>query len=394
VILLGAGASHDAGIPLLGGFVDQMWEFSKRKTANGKPISAEDIEIFEEALSIRNELGTYHGRAYFDDRNIEDILSILSFNVLGGDKRAKAKQAAFNKAITRTIELACNVTHSGVSRNGQNKVQLEGSPLYRQFWKSIFQWCAQHKSPPTILTFNYDLVLERSLLQVLIGTELARGGSQLPFDAISIDYHHEHAPTQNFKIKHARFSKSFQDHENGSILEPVDGALSSSVVTLNLLKLHGSVNFPSSKMTALAAKEYNIAAPCQNPNILPPIFNKLSTNAPSEIWKTGLTHLREAANLIIVGYSLPKTDIYMQYFLKAGLGPNIDLNKVVVFDPALWRDSSVGEGMKARYEDCFAPQIRGRICFRPEKRSERTPGGTFENFVATLAHEPGFLLFA
>lgn len=83
VIILGAGFSHDAGIPLLGGFVERMWEFAARKTHNGNPLDAADLEIFEDAIQVKNELDSYHGRAVFDDRNIEDILSILSFNVLG-----------------------------------------------------------------------------------------------------------------------------------------------------------------------------------------------------------------------------------------------------------------------------------------------------------------------
>lgn len=84
VIILGAGASVDAGIPLLANFVEKMWEFAITGKHNGKNLSEEDQRIFNEAMKIKNELDGYHGRASFDDRNMEDILSILSFNLIGG----------------------------------------------------------------------------------------------------------------------------------------------------------------------------------------------------------------------------------------------------------------------------------------------------------------------
>ena len=78
VLILGAGFSYDAGIPLLAGFVKRMWECAIRKSCNGQLLSPDDVEIFENAMKVRNELDGYHGRANFDDRNIEDILEAVS----------------------------------------------------------------------------------------------------------------------------------------------------------------------------------------------------------------------------------------------------------------------------------------------------------------------------
>ena len=116
VIILGAGFSHSAGIPLLGGFVERMWEFAVRKSHGGQDLSPQDLEIFEDAIKVKNELDGYHGRAVFDDRNIEDILSILSFNVLGGARGDKDKLNRMNRAIAKTIELCCTITHTGVPK--------------------------------------------------------------------------------------------------------------------------------------------------------------------------------------------------------------------------------------------------------------------------------------
>ena len=103
VLILGAGFSRAAGIPLLGDFVDRMWELSIRGRA-AKPLEDGDKQLFAEAMRIREELDGYHGRAAFSDRNIEDLLSILSFNVIGGGKKDRDKLETMSAAIARTIE--------------------------------------------------------------------------------------------------------------------------------------------------------------------------------------------------------------------------------------------------------------------------------------------------
>lgn len=148
VIILGAGFSHDAGIPLLGGFVEKMWEFAVRRSHNGKPLNGDDLKVFEDAIKVKNELDSYHGRAVFDDRNIEDVLSILSFNVLGGGKGDKDKLNKINRAIARTIELSCSITHPGVSRTGREQPITTGPSIYREFWQNLFGFAKRNSEMP------------------------------------------------------------------------------------------------------------------------------------------------------------------------------------------------------------------------------------------------------
>ena len=78
IILFGAGASVDAGIPLLGLFVDTMWELAYRGQIGGNRLSEEDHQVFRAANGVRELLERYSSRAYFDLRSLEDILSLLS----------------------------------------------------------------------------------------------------------------------------------------------------------------------------------------------------------------------------------------------------------------------------------------------------------------------------
>jgi hypothetical protein len=111
-------------------------------------------------------------------------------------------------------------------------------------------------------------------------------------------------------------------------------------------------------------------------------------NDGTQMWKVALSRLRSAKKIIIVGYSLPRTDIYMQYFFKTALGPNLDLRKIMVFNPVLFRGGTDGNDMKKRYGECFAPQFQNRIDFQPPwhwiRSSEDPKLGTFEHFCEAI----------
>jgi hypothetical protein len=116
VILFGAGASAEAGIPLLNSFVDTMWEYAFRGKVGDKAIAESDREILIEANKIREDLERYNSRASFDIRNLEDILSLLSFEALTGEVQA-ARYDMLVKAVARTIELSCKFPYLGYSGN-------------------------------------------------------------------------------------------------------------------------------------------------------------------------------------------------------------------------------------------------------------------------------------
>lgn len=394
VFILGAGFSRDAGIPMLGGFVERMWELAMRGRTD-KPLAPDDLQSLKDAMTIRGELDSYHGRAQFDDRNIEDILSILSFNLLGGTKRDRQKLAAMTNAIARTIELCCSVRHPGIEPK-KGRVIKEGPDLYRKFWKALFAASSKGHAIPSIITFNYDLVLERSLLQILIGTEYG-SDRRLPFERLSLNYHFDRTPPKYFKINYVQYenwSDRGRGTEIGTVLDETEAVSAGHVASIELLKLHGSLNFPRPGDRATpSTMPWNLAAALPDPFILPPVFNKLSGDSASSMWSAALSRLRSAKNVVVVGYSLPQTDIYMQYFLKAALGPNLDLNRLIVFDPVLFTSTSGSTQMQQRYENCFSPQLRSRINFTPSVNPPSLLQGSAEAFVRMLEEAPEKLLF-
>src|SRR5438876_8216 len=106
VILFGAGVSAEAGIPLLNTFVNRMWEYAVRGKVGNRAITESDREVLVKANQIREDLERYNSRAFFDIWNLEDILSLLSFEALADETQA-AKYDMLVKAVARTIELSC-----------------------------------------------------------------------------------------------------------------------------------------------------------------------------------------------------------------------------------------------------------------------------------------------
>jgi hypothetical protein len=319
---------------------------------------------------------------------------MLAFNILGGGRSDTNRFKAFTKAISETIELSCNVKHPGLITKHNFSFISDGDEIYRRFWISLFNWFSKGNKLPTIITFNYDLVLERSLFQTLINKYYQEDKNRAPFNAFTIDYKYRHFEPEHYRLGY--IPQTFTpkgEYGPGSNLEKMDTQKESSFANIELLKLHGSLNFPTS-ISQLKKEKPTLTKVIENPYILPPVSNKHSNGAGDESWQVALNRLREAKNVIFVGYSLPKTDMYMQFFLKAALGPNQELNKLYVFDPVLWQETEASLAMRSRFEACFAEQLRPRINFNPPLNTHLMDcKGTTEHFVNILENDPEWIFF-
>lgn len=388
VILFGAGVSFEAGIPLLDKFVDKMWEYAIRGKVGDKAIAEADRNILIEANKIREALEPYNSRAFFDNRNLEDILSLLSFEALSGGEHV-TKYNTLVKAVARTIELSCKCQYQSAIENPTSF----GNDNYHNFWDSMLSAKVREASP-ALITFNYDLVLERKLWERFHYME--GRGNPLPVASCGINYHFGIYDFSISTTPQRFFIPSLGAREGQrSEFRWYQGA----EVEIPYLKLHGSLNWnrdwsnsnPDAKSQQVRPGLFPTMV-VDDPLILPPVFNKMNSSAINGVWSTALELIRKAKNIIIVGYSLPRTDIYMQYFLKAAIGPNSNLQRIIVFDPALFKGGEKSHEMKRRYLECFSPQFTDRITFDPYLEGG-SDDGTFRHFVRMLSVRPQNLLF-
>src|SRR5882672_4718704 len=97
------------------------------------------------------------------------------------------------------------------------------------------------------------------------------------------------------------------------------------------LKLHGSVNWAapheSTKLRIYGNYQELLAAKRQV-LLVPPTWRKTFSGAISQVWDTAVRALTNATRIVIIGFSIPPTDIHFKYLLAAGLQENISLRKI------------------------------------------------------------------
>lgn len=185
-----------------------------------------------------------------------------------------------------------------------------------------------------IITFNYDIVLERPLI------ERGLSRKRLYFDRIALK---KEQGTR--RASHERF------------LHPL------------ILKLHGSINWkcerqyfdqlitgkvsPNEKIT-IWSDEGKLPRPEDDvsPLIIPPIPNKPITQARlfNLLWTLAFEYIHEAKRIVIVGYSCPPTDSLAQTLF--GQFSSKKLEEVLVVDP--------DAGLLKRYREMFDPATASR----------------------------------
>jgi len=204
-----------------------------RGKVGDKLISKSDREILTEANKIRIDLERYSSRAFFDNRNLEDILSLLSFEALAEGNNTKYETMV--KAVGLTIELSCAYQY------------LESVPekptrgtRYESFWSAFLNPEIQY-ARPALITFNYDLVFERTLYEYFnfvrgtrpenavksVGIRYHRG--IYDFNVSSEPHQYNYGNPGNFDLKIGEKAR-IDWNENAD-------------VKISYLKLHGSLNW-------------------------------------------------------------------------------------------------------------------------------------------------------
>jgi len=332
---LGAGFSADAGLPLIGSFMNKMRDAVDwlEKQDDRK----REIEAITNVLAFRRRAASAAYRVNLDLANIEELFSLASAS------EAKMTQDVI-WAIAATLDFA--------EKNFESPQCLISTayagaqvPIPDR-WKQMPNWDPRsyscpayelyltimtgHLTPPreeqrdTFITFNYDLVLEKTLRNLGIPFSYGLSGEFIDFD------------------KSAEWMKVPDDQARAHVL-----------------KLHGSVNWVSlqgnerswatawtqmlnehrtledairelrpSFTTTIFGDYESVNRAGRTPLLAPPTWQKSFGEPLLTVWDSAVAALQTATNVIIVGYSMPHTDEHFKYLLAAGLKENISLRKI------------------------------------------------------------------
>ena len=105
---------------------------------------------------------------------------------------------------------------------------------------------------------------------------------------------------------------------------------------LPVLKLHGSMNWarPSDAGPMQIFKSYDEVRNYNLvPELIPPTWKKVFEKQLEAVWQTAIRKLNSATRIVIIGFSMPATDLHFKYLMAAGLRSNASLRQILFVNP-------------------------------------------------------------
>ncbi|MGH9491997.1 MAG: SIR2 family protein [Terriglobales bacterium] len=185
----------------------------------------------------------------------------------------------------------------------------------------------------TILTFNYDLLIEESFSSASLWNPRTGYGTLLP--GSTLDW--ARIWLKNRKAKKNAKSKAL------------------------LLKLHGSLGWGSYRNRAVKIKArpyYVRKGKYESVSVLPPGWDKpIGLNPYKQLWRKARLRLQACRSLLIIGYSLPETDLLAKALfaevVRLRQGALGYLSQLVLVDP--------DEAVRGKLIRLFTPAL-GPLC--------------------------------
>lgn len=302
LIVLGAGATRGASWaterancqpPLDADFFTQLQRLSYKKNQDVvEKVLRDIIELHGADFSLTLE-------QYFSE--LSSLLEMGALVPSGGYKKERltAMRANLLNAIAAVLEESAGVT----TLNSAGRQNAHRCTRHSSLVKAL-------AAKDTVLSFNYDCVIDYALKMDAPDRWSARYGYGFPRPSSVKNYEHWQAADA-------------PDTLNTSI---------------NLLKLHGSINFPVFKGgddTIRLRERVHRQTGNESYEIIPPTMGKDINRPPfNELWKRAEQAIRRARVVCLIGFSFPPTDIHVSALFRNALHDNDSLDRLVIVNPS------------------------------------------------------------
>lgn len=332
VYVLGTGFSVQGGIPTLAKFFSKVKEKKDKVDAYNKEEKIEE-ETFERIL---------HLEKYGDMETAFSEISNDVFDLEGFNKEYKLNYKDKDELIKDFLYTTCRTFHLCWTDGGR-----EHKCLYQRFLEKVI------KENATLITFNYDLILDNLFFTMGLvpyyGFELNKentinyDSNRCQLKESGVTFLKLHGSQQWFKCKSC--GKEFT-------------------------KIDLEDNWPSHRIN----KDTSSGEECITPEcierakkknghrfldyfIVPPLINK---DSPEEEllkagWKIAESKLRDAQEIIFIGYSFPDSDKNIQDQFSKWVRGNIVLETIEVVDPNAAYDKEFRSRFRSVFEEKWAP---------------------------------------
>lgn len=359
VFVLGAGASVHAGAPLMWNFLDEAEAILRHGPSNEDDANALEL-VFRHVAALQD----VHAKAFLDLYNIEALFGAVEMaQTLGelGDA-TEAEVADLRKALVRVIALTLEqTTRFSVERGG-----IQPPYLMKQFANAIHRNVfGGPRNTAAILSFNYDIVCEVALQDTGIQYDYGLG---------------EKLDRQRLPLLKLHGSLTWGSCPNCNTIVPAKGIPTGTTVYHDEEVRKASVSLRQS----LQRPHCKGGSTCEYPVLVPPSWNKSAYHGHlGRVWRHAARQLRQAHNIVLIGYSVPESDSFFRYLFALGTRGTARLHRLVVINPD--PDGSV----ERRVREMVGRGVQSRV---ERVKGERANGDAF--YEAAMADLFGTLLSA
>jgi hypothetical protein len=321
VFILGAGASRDAGAPLMADFLDTAERL--RGSGNQNMSTATDIVV-----RAVGELQQVFAKANIDIQNIEAIFGAIEMARLirrfPGMEPPKIDDLseAVRRMIVETLE-------SSILFPLRNRRRLP-TDTYGKFAELVRDL---NRTRPerrcSIITFNYDIALDFALYYFSHSANYA-------LDNEVLDQHSIRLLKLHGSLNWARCKSC------GKVMP-----LTLQELFKNTMLVDDNGDFPLKIASEMPRHLSCCAGPVDPiPVLVPPTWNKTEYHSTLQnVWCQAAVELGEAERIYVCGYSLPESDIFFRYLYALGSVSKRRLKRFVVYDP------DKAGGVKGRFQN-------------------------------------------
>jgi len=368
VFILGAGASAHTGAPVMKDFFSTVCDLYEDGL-----ISDEDQKAFKLIREAKRDLERILVKVDLDLNNLETIFSLIEMGrligVFPGNTPIDKLHKAIQRVIVRTIELKTICQHKPDNGDAYDlltrEIKLLGSP----------RGCLRS----SILTFNYDvaidLALERQVGAIDYCLQEKRGVSPGGYKLLKLHGSFNWAKYKKndesgvIPISTKRFVSEYCPQREEPIIFTANSPVSERIRYINTFQIDVGSKINGLKANFYPGIEANLID--DSPLIVPPTWSKTEYHTIlRNVWSQAAKEISGAKHIIIIGYSLPPSDLFFQYLLALGM---LDIHRIKSF----WVIDRASETIQ-RYKDFIG---------EPIKAAFQESSQAFDHFVVEHIHQ-------
>ena len=289
-------------------------------------LSEEDKRSFRTVFDMLGRLQSLYAKAQIRLDNIEELFGLLEMARLVrglpgySDAELNVFRIALLRTVVRTLELAIRF------RRDRNTIQPANA------YSELAYQISRRASEVAVITFNYDIALDHALFSHGVPVSYGKEENGVPLLKLHGSINWGYCTTcASIQTSPWELLGVEMDEKTGTVAFPVGSQMIDS----------------------------GFNSPCGHriqgyPLIVPPTWQKNyeANEAIRQVWIRAAHELKDAEHVLVIGYSLPDSDLFFRYLYAVGAFGPARIKTFSILDPS--------NSVHARFQQFLAEPVRRR----------------------------------